>query len=267
MNELDCLYQAISDIEEAYSNSSVIGQSEVGLGNILAYLNPVGLVVLTGGREKQNMMLASHIVHQRVFRLGVGCAVFCEDTKAFVTGQLSLVSEVGIKKLYAGEIGSEDWGCIVHAVDILEHSSLFLVELPSSLDLLMEAIRRYSEKCESEDRNSDYAVFVFDLPRPVEEQSSFAKMLHALKALSAEIDRPIIVIHDQCGQETLGELKTICSCADVFLTLEAMTDEQANYCNLSISIKEQPSSCSMRLQFGSDRFTVMLIENAKSDEH
>ncbi len=262
MRETSFLDQAIVDIEEASANRTNAAESEIRLGNIPAYLCSAGLAVLTGNKQ-QNMILAANLIHQRIFQLGVGCGVFCEDAKAFVTGQLSLISMVGINKLYTGEIGSDDWGYISHAIDRLKDSSLYLGVLPSSLELLKEDIRHYSAKCTDEDSNMDYAIFVLDLPRLYGEQMPFDKLLHELRTLSVEIDRPIIVIHDACGQDAPIELESIFAYADVFHTLRKLTAEQAN---LSILIKARSLLDEFNLIFAPEKLTVKLPEGAISND-
>lgn len=266
MSETPFLSQAVEDLEYAATNNSVNDISEIKPGNIRLYLPPAGLAVLTGCNEQQNSILVAHIVHQQVFRLGMGCGVFCENAKAFVAGQLSLVSKVGIKKLYTGTIADEEWGYIAHAVELIKGAPLYLGVLPSSLDLLKDSIRRYVARCSEKNSDGDYAVFVFNLSRLIDENTSLAKALQELSNLAVEVDRRIVVVHVARDKSDHVEHEIIWKYADSILELEMRSEEMAIFRQYWQSIKIISILIAVALLFDSERFTVKVKNESMPDE-
>lgn len=262
VRETEFLSKAIEDIEMEFVANTGQGSSESQFEHIPMYIPMPGLAVLTGRSALQNMMLASHVVHQRVFRLGVGCGVFCEDAKAFITGQLSLVSGVGIHKLNSGVIEDEDWDYIAHAIKAIEESPLYLGNLPSSLEALKVSIRDYAALCKAGDKDGDFAVFVFDLSRLIDEQTPLATVLQELNELAVEIDRQIIVVHDASEQREHSEGEVIWKYAGAVLELESLTDDRAILREFSQSIiKGTHPLFTISLEFNANRFLVRLDTN------
>lgn len=264
MRETSFLSNAIEDIERAFSaNKDQVKFTQ--LEHIQMPHYSAGLAVITGRSALQNMMLESHIVHQRVFRLGVGCGVFCGDTKAFINGQLSLVSGVAIHKLNLGVIDSEDWGYIAHAKNIIEESPLYLGNLPSSLESLKVSIREYAALCKAENNDGDFAVFVFDLSRLIDDQTTLATVCQELNKLAVEIDRQIIVVHDASEQREDSEREIIWQYADSVLELQSRADDMAIFREFSRATKVTHALFTLRLTFDAKRFLVRHDANPYSD--
>lgn len=265
MRETSFLRNALEDIEVRFAASKDQDSSESPLEHVQMPHYAAGLAVISGRSEVKNWMLGSHLVHQRVFRLGVGCGVFCADAKAFITGQISLVSGVAIQKLKTGVIDSEDWGYIAHAKKGIEESPLYVGNLPSSLESLKLSIRDYAAKCKAEDSDGDYAVFVFDLSRLIDEHTPLAKVLQELRELAAEIERQIIVVHDACAPSENSEGEIIWEYADSVLELEARADDMALLRELSRATKVTHALFTLRLIFDERRFLVRHDANSSTD--
>lgn len=265
MRETSFLSNAIEDIEGKFAAHKDQGSSESPLEHISMPNYAAGLAVLTGRSAVKNRMLASHLVHQRVFRLGFGCGVFCADAKAFITGQISLVSGVAIQKLNTGVIDCEDWGYIAHAIKVIEEAPLYLGNLPSSLDSLKASIRDYAARCKAENSDGDFAVFVFDLSRLIDVQTPLARVLQELRELAAGIGRQIIVVHDACEQGENSEGEIIWEYADSVLELEARADDMALLRELSQTCKVTHALFTLRLIFDERRFLVRHDANSSTD--
>lgn len=273
MNETSLLRQVVADLEMAHAFSTGKRDAAFWLEDITSCLKTEWLIALTGNNEQQNMILASTLVHQLIFKKNNTCGVFCQDAKEFYKVQLALTSGVGIKKLHTGELSDDDLGKVVHALGLSNEAPLFLEQLPTSFELLKESIRRYARRCEKESSNGkDSPALVLNLHRLFnapgsDEMTPFVQALHELKELAIVTGVPIIVAHHAMDKDAQGEFAAISQCADVVLSLESPTNENASPVNLTIYIKGNPLSSKVRLLFDSEMFTVKpeLIEKPSAD--
>ena len=251
MYEASVISQVTSEIETAFANCMGKGVATFRLGNVWFDLQTERLSVLFGRSKSRIEMLASNLVFQRVFRQGHDCGVFCQSPKDFVKGQLALLSEVGIKKLYSGEIHDDDWTYIFHALDVITDAPLSLGQMPATLELLKDLIRHYASECKAENRKVEncFAV-VFDLNGGLE------RALYELGILAADIGMPIVVVH-HAGEDAESEYIAFSKYADAVIALCARADEVDYVDNLSIQIKRYPSRDKERLIFDPELYTVL----------
>ena len=195
------LSQVTEKIDMLYhSNKAITGLSTgfSDLDKLTSGLQPGDLVVVAGRPSMGKTILAMNITEHAAIKSNVPVLVFSMEmpAEALVMRMLSSLGSIDQNKVRTGQLKDNDWPRIIHAIEMLSETKLFIDDTPA---LTPGEIRSRARRLAREQGclgliAVDY-LQLMHVPGTKENRSTeISEISRSLKALAKELSIPIIVL-------------------------------------------------------------------------